>query len=443
MATRATRVAKTCERAEFITCKNRNAKLRLMKNAELTPIPSTDDSQRSDPAVALVLMGGGARTAYQAGVLQALGELLGEQNPQQKAPFQIMVGTSAGALNASFLAARAQKGLSAFDDLANFWAGLHSDQVFRLKVPKWLQVSRVATSWYLARQVKQRGAFLDNMPMTNTLHQTVSLAAIDEALAQGALKALAITAYSYTSGVHWTFCHTHDDHEQKVWNRPGRRAEFQPITMEHLMASSAIPLIFSAKPLWVDGGSEHFGDGSIKQTSPLSPAVQLGAQKIFVIGVGQAERTDPDGQAAAELPIAKHSRKRGAPGVAGVLGHALSAVFYDTMRGDVEQAQQINAIMKSVPPEAAAQMPYRQVDVMQIQPSESIDEIARKSAHAMPSEVRGVLAALAGKRAAASAGASLASYLLFESEFTRPLIELGRRDAFAKKDALLAFFQGS
>jgi NTE family protein len=413
-----------------------------MINTDSSSIDRTSDSQRPDPTTALVLMGGGARTAYQAGVLQALGELLGEQHSQQKAPFQIMVGTSAGALNASYLAARAQKGLSAFDDLATFWAGLRSDQVFRLKVPKWLQVSRVATSWYLAQQVKQRCAFLDNMPMANTLHQTVSLAAIDEALAQGALKALAITAYSYTSGVHWTFCQTNGALEQEAWNRPGRRAEFQPITMEHLMASSAIPLIFSAKPLWVDGGSEHFGDGSIKQTSPLSPAVQLGAQKIFVIGVGQSERTAPSANAGAKQLLAKNNKNQGAPGVAGVLGHALSAVFYDTMRGDVEQAQQINAIMQHIPPQATSQMRYRHVDVMQMQPSESIDEIARKSAHALPAEVRGVLAALAGKRVAASSGASLASYLLFEPEFTRPLIELGRKDAFAQRGELLAFFKG-
>lgn len=409
----------------------------------------------SEPRTALVLMGGGARTAYQAGALKALGQILAtsqiQGSPAAKLPFQLLVGTSAGALNASFLAARAAQGLPALDALAQFWRDLRSEHVYRLHVPTWTKLSRIATAWHLSKQIRDSGALLDNFPLADTLHKAVSLRGIDDALASQALHALAVTASSYSSGVHWTFCHTAHDDMQNVWRRPGRRAEFQPITMDHLMASSAIPLIFPAQPLWVDGHSEFFGDGSMRQTSPLSPALHLGAHKVLVIGVGQPQRSTFGGS-----PQHSHiDRKRHiagtestqvapqliAPGVSGVLGHALASVFHDTLLGDVEQAQRMNHTLDQLPREVAAVMPYRRVQVMSLQPSESLDELARQSAHALPAAVRSVLSSLAGQAAKqGGAGAGLASYLLFEPEFTRPLMALGERDAYAQKDALLTFF---
>ncbi len=411
------------------------------------------------PRTALVLMGGGARTAYQAGVLQALGEMLAtSSNGTQAAkfPFQLLVGTSAGALNASFLAARAHQGAAGLAELAKFWQGLRSAQVYRLHVPAWTRLSRIATAWHLAKQAREMGALLDNMPLIDTLHKAISLQGIDEALAQGekqgAVHALAVTASSYTSGVHWTFCHTARDSRQQAWQRPGRRAEFQPITMEHLMASSAIPLIFPAQPLWVDGHSEFFGDGSMRQTSPLSPALHLGAHKVFVIGVGQPERSSfvaaasvdenlKQKQALAGMESGQIAPQLIAPGVGGVLGHALASVFHDTLRGDVEQAQRMNDTLDQLPRELAAVLPYKRVQVMSIQPSQSLDALALQHAQALPSAVRGVLQSLAGKSAGGgSAGAALASYLLFEPAFTGALMALGQRDAYARKEELLRFF---
>jgi NTE family protein len=432
----------------------------------------------TEPRTALVLMGGGARTAYQAGVLKALGQMLASshvqgpqaqspqaQSPQAlgshaaKLPFQLLVGTSAGALNASFLAARATQGLAALDALAQFWSELRSEQVYRLHVPSWIKLSRIATAWHLAKQIRGSGALLDNFPLADTLHKAISLQGIDEALASKALHALAVTASSYSSGVHWTFCHTARDEKQEAWSRPGRRAEFQQITMEHLMASSAIPLIFPAQPLWVDGHSEFFGDGSMRQTSPLSPALHLGADKLLVIGVGQPERSGLGGAAQGNITsqnlkkISHPARTEYeefapqliAPGVGGVLGHALASVFHDTLQGDVEQAQRMNHTLDQLPREVAAVMPYRRVQVMSLQPSQSLDELARQSAHALPEPVRAVLSSLAGQSAKAeqpsAAGAGLASYLLFEPEFTKPLMALGERDAYAQKEALLAFLE--
>jgi NTE family protein len=402
--------------------------------------------QPAQPRTALVLMGGGARTAYQAGVLKALAEMMRFQATSSvlRFPFQLLVGTSAGALNASFLASRATEGMAALDALAQFWAKLRSEQVYRLNVPVWMRFSRLATAWHLSRQMRQLGALLDNMPLADTLHKTVSLVGIDEALAQGHLHALAVTASSYSSGVHWTFCHTARDAKHQTWTRPGRRAEFQPITMEHLMASSAIPLLFPAQPLWVDGHSEFFGDGSMRQTSPLSPALHLGAHKVFVIGVGQPERGSFGGEnrPLVGMESTQNATKFIAPGIGGVLGHALASVFHDTLRADVEQTQRLNSTVAQLPREVAAVLPYRQVQVMSIQPSESLDDLARKHAAQLPSTVRSVLTALAGKSAKANgvAGAGLASYLLFEPAFTQALIHMGERDAYARKQELMAFF---
>jgi NTE family protein len=396
----------------------------------------------SQPRAALVLMGGGARTAYQAGVLKALAQMLKMQALEEKKdidfPFQILVGTSAGALNASFLAARANEGMSSFEALANFWQALRSEQVYRMDLPHWMRFSRVATGWKLSYQLRQMGALLDNMPLVDTLHKAISLTGVDAALKQGKLHALAVTASSYTTGVHWTFCHVARDTKIKPWTRPGRHAEFQPVTIEHLMASSAIPLIFPSTPLWASGRTEFFGDGSMRQTSPLSPALHLGAHKILVIGVGQPERSGLGGVSPGNS-TASAATQPTAPNVGGVLGHALASVFHDTLRGDVEQAQRMNETLDQLPPEVAAVLPYGRINILSMHPSESLDKIAREHAGALPDPVRRALGALAGKTNATSAGAGLASYLLFEPEFTAPLMAMGERDAYARKDELLAF----
>lgn len=402
-----------------------------------------------EPRLALVLMGGGARTAYQAGVLKALASMLANAPSQSPAvsrwPFQILVGTSAGALNASFLAARAQQGSHAFSDLVAFWCKLSSSDVYRLHTPAWARLSRMATAWQLAREVRQRGALLDSLPLADTLNKAISLQSMDEALQSKALHTLAVTASSYSSGVHWTFCHRANDDRGKPWVRPGRRAAFAQITMDHLMASSAIPLIFPAQALWVDGHTEFFGDGSMRQTSPLSPALHLGATKILVIGVGQPQRssmiaaasqaTGASADSSAGTPPALMS-----PGVSGVLGYALASVFHDTLHGDVEQAQRMNHTLQQLPREVAAVMPYRQVQVMSVQPTSSLDDIAKSQAHALPTAVRNALNSLAGKnKQEGHAGAALASYLLFEQAFIEPLLAMGERDAYARKDELLNF----
>jgi NTE family protein len=184
---------------------------------------------RKGPITALVLMGGGARTAYQVGVLRALATLLKLQTGASEGfPFQVLIGTSAGAINATCLAGYASQGLAAFDRLAGFWDALRSSDVYRLQVSPWARLHKFITAWSLSQQARRSGAVLDNMPLVDTLHQAISLPGIEDALRQGTLEALAVTASSYTSGIHWTFCHTHQDDPFQGWRRPGRRAAPPP-----------------------------------------------------------------------------------------------------------------------------------------------------------------------------------------------------------------------
>jgi NTE family protein len=382
----------------------------------------------SRPTTALVLMGGGARTAYQVGVLRALASMLKLRPEVPKVfPFQLLVGTSAGAINATCLAATANQGLGAFDQLAQFWGELRSSDVYRLNVSPWVRFSRVAAAWSLARHARANGAMLDNMPLVDTLHKAISLNGIEDALRTHAISALAVTGSSYSSGAHWTFCQAAKDGNFEGWSRPGRRAEFTPITVEHLMASSAIPFLFPATPLWVNGQREFFGDGSMRQMSPLSPAMHLGARKILVVGVGQPER----GQLG---------KPRGSATLGSIFGHTMATVFHDTLQADVEQTQRVNQTLKQMPREAAIAMPYRAIDVMAITPTQSLDDLAQRHIKELPTATRH---ALSGLGILNGGGGVLASYLLFEPGFVQTLMAIGESDAFARKAEFLEFFSAS
>ncbi|HWP12393.1 MAG TPA: patatin-like phospholipase family protein [Ramlibacter sp.] len=383
----------------------------------------------SRPTHALVLMGGGARTAYQVGVLQAMAAMLELQSGRAAGfPFQVLVGTSAGALNVAFLAGAATQGLQSFALLRRFWNRLRSDDVYDLDVSRWVRFSRVVAALSLWRNASGRGAILNTMRLVDTLHHAVSLQGIDDAIQAKAIDAVAVTASSYTTGVHWTFCHTAHDHRYEAWNRPGRRAEFQPLTIEHLMASSAIPFLFPATALWVDGRREFFGDGSMRQISPLSPAMHLGAHRVLVVGVGQPQRSGLVGGSAGG--------PAGYPTLGGITGHAMASVFHDTLQADVEQAQRVTRTLEQLPREVAAVLPYRKLEVLSVQPSQSLDALAQAHADELPRSVRRALGGLG----ALKGGGALASYLLFEPGFVQALIALGEHDAYARKEELLAFF---
>jgi NTE family protein len=326
-------------------------------------------------------------------------------------------------LNATFLASKAMEGLAGLDDLAHFWTHIRTESVYRLPQTPLDKFSRWATAVGLLRSARTHAAAMDSLALVNTLHQAIGLEKIDTALQSGVLQALAVTASSYSSGIHWTFCQTRDG-QPIPWSRPGRRAEQQPITIEHLMASSAIPFIFPSTPLWVDGGMEFFGDGSMRQISPLSAAVHLGADRILAIGVGQPPRAS------------QSTLNPGRPSLGTIAGHAMASVFHDTLEADVEQIGHINQSLQALPPALRAQLPFRPVEVLALQPSASLDALAQEHAHTLPKPIRRVLEGLGALR---GSGASLASYLLFEPDFVNALMALGRADVMARADEIRAF----
>ena len=388
--------------------------------------------QFGHPTVALVLMGGGARTAYQVGVLRALGQML-QAHPggRRGFPFQVLVGTSAGAINAAFLAGRAIMGLQAFEQLADFWGRLRSTDVYHLNVPPWVRFSRIAVAWSLSRHARASGAMLDNAPLLQTLSAGILFDGIREALRSNTIDALAVTGSSYSSGVHWTFCQTASRPEFQGWSRPGRRAEYDQVTVGHLMASSAIPFLFPATPLEVDGRTEHFGDGSMRQVTPLSPAMHLGARKILVVGVGQPERPG--------LVAAGPGTSAGGPTLGSMAGHVMASVFHDTLQADVEQTLRVTQTINRLPREAAAAMPYKAIDVLAVAPTRSLDALAQQFTKELPSAVRDALGGLGVLR---GSGGTLASYLLFEPGFVQSLISMGEQDAMALKEELLEMILG-
>ncbi len=393
------------------------------------------------PSVALVLMGGGARTAYQTGVLRALAAMLrtpasaderrAEGGADATFPFRILIGTSAGAINAAFLAGRAAQGLAAFDDLAAFWRGLRSTDVYRMSVPTWARVHRFAAIVSLSRHIQTHGAMLDSTPLREMLCAGISLDGIEHALRVRTIDALAVTASSYTSGVHWTFCQTARREAFQPWAHPGRRAEFQALTIEHLMASSAIPFLFPSAALRVDGHEEHFGDGAMRQIAPLSPAWHLGASRVLVVGVGQPENW--------ELPAESPAPARHGPTLGGMAGHLMASVFHDTLQADVEQTLRVAETISQLPAEAAAAIAYRPLDVLSIAPSCSLDALAQQHTNELPLVIRRALAALGVLK---GSGGTLASYLLFEPGFVDALIALGESDALACRSELLKLVLG-
>jgi NTE family protein len=305
------------------------------------------------------------------------------------------------------------------------------------------RISRWATALGVTLAVRNQGAALDSLPLVDTLHRRIALNNIAQAMQNGQLQALAVTASSYTTGEHWTFCQTSSAQDTLSWSRPGRRVERQDITIEHLMASSAIPFIFPATPLWVDGNMEFFGDGSMRQSAPLSPAVHLGANKILVIGVGQPQRSALGNPAASNQAAVTFRQK---PSLGNIAGHAMASVFNDTLLSDVEQVQSVNQTIQQLKrhlsehhqDELARSLPMREVDVLALQPSESLDAMAQAHVHELPKPVHRVLEGLGALK---GSGAALSSYLLFEPGFLRALMALGAQDVESRKDELLAFFE--
>lgn len=398
--------------------------------------PPAPNAATPSPATGLLLTGGGARAAYQVGVLETLAELRRDAGAQaQGNPFPIITGTSAGAINAAALACGADDFDGAVRGIAQVWREFRAEQVYRADS---LAMLDAAARWrlllgmgqLLARWLRIRPrSLLDNAPLAELLARMVPLERLPALMRAGHLQALAVTASSYSSGEHVTFFESAAPMEP--WVRTQRVAVNDRITREHLLASSAIPFLFPAAPLPMQGHVEYFGDGSMRQSAPMAAAIHLGAQRIVAIGAGRM-------QEPREAPAP--NTLTGYPSMAQIAGHALSSIFLDSLAVDIERLRRINHTLALIPAEARHASTLRPLELLVISPSERIDAIAARHVDALPGAVRRLFGGLAANRNATIKGAAFASYLLFESSFTQELMALGRADTLRQREEVLRFF---
>ncbi len=367
----------------------------------------------------LILSGGGARAAYQVGVLRAIAELLPHDYPN---PFDIICGTSAGGLNAASLAAHAGCLRSGVDLLESVWGNFSTDQVYRTDWPGVLR--RAARFLWTMAFGRLRSdlpvSLLDNSPLRELLDRHIPLADIQSAIEAGHLRALCITASGYASGESVSFFQGAATLEN--WRRSRRIGIRSNITLDHLMASAAIPIIFPA----VRVNREFFGDGALRQLSPVSPALHLGAERVLVIGVGGQSR-----KPVREKTVAY-------PSIAQVASHIMNSSFIDSLEADVERLSRINNTLALIPEDVRMQhSTLRPVEVMVMSPpAEVLDTIAMRHAHLLPGSIR---LFVHGSGATHRSGSGVLSYLLFEAAYCHDLMMLGYHDANSRQEELRRF----
>ncbi|MFM1897398.1 MAG: hypothetical protein RLZZ385_2472 [Pseudomonadota bacterium] len=365
--------------------------------------------------VGLILSGGGARAAYQVGVLRAIANVLprGITNP-----FHVISGTSAGALNAVALATHAQRLRTGVRTLEYVWQNLTSAKVYRLDSGG---ILGSASTWVMAfvsgRQTEAPVSLLNNEPLGELLATTLKFERIQHNIDIGLLDAISVTASSYTSGESVSFFQAMKGIAD--WEGPHRIGIRSKIRLEHLMASSAIPTIFPAVKI----GDHYFGDGSIRQLAPTSTALHLGARKILAIGVsatrGHRQRKSPEPSN---------------PSLAQIIGHILNSAFVDTLDNDLEFLRHMNEVLPHVPKGRIKKnrLRHRVVDLLEISPSRDLNALAAEHFDSLPKSMRLFVK---------DRHSSILSLLLFEPAYCNALMQLGTLDAMAKRDEILRFFE--
>ena len=382
-----------------------------------------DASQRpptGEERLALVLPGGGARGAYQVGVLKAISELL---PPRARNPFRIISGTSAGAINSVVLASKAQRFHFAIRELERVSGNFETSMVYRTDARTMLKSSMhwLAAIVFGGLGVRNPRSLLDNAPLRALLSRNVRFPRIQSNIDKGFLDAVAVTAAGYQSSQSVTFFQGCE--QVQPWARTRRVGKREALNLDHLMASIAVPMIFP--PVAMHG--EYFGDGAMRQATPLSPVVHLGASRILVIGV-RDERAD----------VVREGDAARFPGFGHIAGYMLDTLFLDGLYSDLERLTRINRLIESIPPDArrGAALEMRAIDTMVVLPSIDLRQLALQYARELPLPIRLLLRGVGGSEG------RLLSFLLFESGFTRALIELGFADAMRDRERLRAFVSG-
>ena len=368
---------------------------------------------------ALVLSGGGARGAYQVGVLR---ELVAQGFlPRDRAGIDILVGSSAGAINTAAVAAWADDLHEGLARLERVWSEIHPSQVYRTDVTS-LGRTGARWAWDLsfggATRHVQPKSLLDTAPLRTLLGERIAFERIEANVAQGRVAALALIATDLHTSNGVIFLAAPPD--TPGWSRRRWRIERTAIRVEHVLASSAIPIFFPS----VEIAGRYLGDGSIRNTTPLSPAINLGADRIIAIGV------------SGPPPDATPTGPREPPTVAEIAGVLLDAVMLDAIEVDVEHSERVNMGVLHCPPGRVGG-PFRKVDVLWIRPSHLVRGLAQELLHRMPAVVRYLLRGLGSDPAVTE----LASYLLFDTAFCGKLIELGRQDVAAERERIARFFE--
>lgn len=368
---------------------------------------------------ALILTGGGARAAYQVGVLK----LIAEEFPGFDYPFPILCGTSAGAMNAVGLAANGGSFGESVELLEALWRSLKSSDIYRTDfwgVAK--RMSHFVRSFLSGDEREMPASMLDATPLHEFLKRVIQPDGLAKAIDHGGIRAVSVTACGYRSGQSVSFFQGSDSLDS--WHLGQRLGVRTDLAVEHLLASSAIPTIFPPVKI----RREYFGDGVVRNMAPLSPAIHLGADRLLVIGVS-----------ANRVCAPKRTTVRQFPNLAHVMEHMLNGAFLDVIEHDIDRALLINQLIALIPEERleASAFNLRPMDILVVSPSEPIDQIAARHVHELPPAVRKFLGQ--GKPDP-EGGASLASYLMFEQSFINDLIQLGYTDARAQTKQILQFF---
>jgi NTE family protein len=386
---------------------------------------SAAETGPAEPVTGLILSGGGARAAYQVGVLAGIADLLPSGAPN---PFPVIVGTSAGAINAVKLASGASHFCAAVHQLTEFWQCFRSHHVVR---SDWAgvvhQASRFVGHHLLGIGAQVPVALLDSSPLRDLLNTRLDLRGIDHAIEARHLRAVAVTAFGYESAQAVTFYQGKGTIDS--WLRHRRIGLPTQLTVDHLLASSAIPLLFA--PVKIE--QEYFGDGAMRQSAPISPALHLGANRVLVVGVSG----NPHGGITSNQ--VQRATRGTQPSLAQIGGHMLNSTFIDSLESDIELLERLNQLSHLLSLKQPVHMlGLAPVDVLVISPSQPLDEIAARHRSELPAALRMFLR---GPGATKTSGAGVLSYLLFETGYCSELIELGRRDALAQSDQLKRFLR--